>query len=404
MPTFTYQAFDAEGRRQTGTLQASSSGEATRLLGLRSLRVESIVETRGAPAQSDSDGKNDEPVSLGANELRAISTEVANLAKAQLPLSSGLAVLADELPAGRLRRGMHGFARKLERGMGLEEVYASYGAPTELRAIVRSGIRIGRVDDALAEYVAHRRNRSTARLRVFLALGYPLAMFAFALSIIAFFLLYLVPAFKRTLMDFDTELPVPTRLLLELSDFMTSVGWKFFVGMLVAVCLSLVVLWFFLRSGKWHSFVRRIPVIGTIWHWSGMSRFCHLLAVLIDNRLPLPEAIVLAGDSVGDFGIRRACRELSSRITTGDSFDPEARSLQGFPSSLIEVVTEYKQTEALPEALHAIGDMFENRTKLQSNFVAAICGPVILMFSGFILGLMVVAMFMPLIKLLNDLT
>lgn len=405
MPTFNYKAFDHEGRDISGTLEALSSSDAKRQLELQGLRVESVTEISPTVSAASSDSAREEPAfALHKKELSAITTEVAGLAKAQLPLATGLAVLAEELPAGRLRRGMLGFARKLESGMSLEDVYASYGAPSELRAIVHSGIRAGHVEDALAEYVAHRRNQSTVKLRIFLSLGYPIAIFIFSQCIICFFLFYVVPTFKKTLMDFETELPAITEWLLAFTDFMMEVGWKFLAGFTIVLLLFLLAIFLILRSGKWHSLFRWVPIIGPIWHWSGMSRFCHLLAVLIENRLPLPEAIVLAGNGVGDAGIRKACRDLAKRITTGESLERPPQSLHGFPSALIEVVTEYKQTEALPEALHAIGDMFEGRTRLQSNFVAAIFGPLIIMASGFILGFIVVALFMPLIKLLNDLS
>jgi type IV pilus assembly protein PilC len=404
MPKFCYSAIDGEGRPTSGELEAASWDDASRSLEQRGLRVESLrlVEQTG-----------DDRVQLGKRDFEVITGQVVDLARVQLPLASGLEILSQELPRGRLKRGMRSIAKKISTGMSLEDAFAKHGAPNELRALIRSGLRTGRVSDVLSQYIAHLRTHATARLQLAMTFAYPLLMLLMAAGIVLFLLVMIVPEFKKIFSDFDTELPALTAFVVWITDtvngiifsrFMIYIGWPLIVLVMLFGFLWVSILRVGSGRGAFPSLIRKIPLAGPIVHWASMSRFCHMLAVLIENKVPLPEALVLAGDGVEDAAIRADSRELALRISTGDLLGLTRGSLSGFPGSFIQTLMQYKQTQALPEALHAIADMFEGRTRLQSNFVAAICGPIFMIMAAVTIAIVVLAMFLPLIQLLNDLS
>ncbi len=413
MHRFFYKAFDLTGLLTIGEIDANSREEALRRLAEQGLRVETLTLPDHPPTEaarspstptSDAAGRDKGEVKLSPKELEAVGERIAELAGAQLPLAPGLAALAEEMPDRRLKRGLRAISRKLEQGYSLNEVLDAFGAPRELNAVVRAGARTGRTSELLAGYVAHQRNRAAARTLVGLTLGYPLLLFMFAGGIIAFFLMYLVPSFKEIYEDFGTELPSFTLLLITLSNFLTSIGWKLFVGALLIAIIAAIVVRLFGGRGAWQSMTRLIPVVGSVYHWAGMARFCHLLAVMIDNRVPLAEALQLAADGTRNSEIRAACREMIAQVSGGAQPEPNPQFVSGFPAAMIRTLAEQKQTDALPATLHAVADMFENRARLQGGLVLAVFGPLLISLTGVFLASTVIAMFMPLVKLLNELS
>lgn len=398
MPRFQFTASAADGSARSGEIEAASAADAAQRLEREGLKVASIAFA-GADA-----GVAAEAFPLSKGEFVAVSGQIADLTHAKLPFHSGLRMLAAELPNRRLRRALLGIAGKLERGMDLDQALLAYDAPKELQAVFAAGKRSGRLADVLAQYVTHRRSRANSRLTLSLALGYPVIMLVVASIIIVFGLLFLVPSFQKILNDYGTRTPVITQILFSISDACIRYGWIIFAGIIVAGAAAYIAFGVFRRSSGWQSVLRYIPLVGTLWHWASMSQFCHLLAVMLENRVPLPEALLLAGDGADDEGIRAGSRRMAATVAAGEPLSSESGVMRGFPASFIQVVTEHKQTDALPGALHAIADFFERRSRLQSDFLAAVCGPLIVVFVAMSVGSMVIALFTPLVRLLNDLS
>lgn len=400
MPRYRYIANDEAGRTHRAEIEASSAADASGQLEARGLRVVSVSLIPEAVQSSPID----EPFPLSAKEFDEVGGQIADLTRAKLPLSSGLAVLAEELPNQRLRRALRGMASRLERGMDVEQVLLAYDAPPELRAVFVAGQTSGKTADVLAQYISHRRSRANRRLMMTIALGYPAALFASAITIILFTLIFLVPGFKKIVLDFGASAPISTQILFWFSDLAGRYAF-FTIGLLALIAfVGYVAYRLFQGRGAANLLVRRIPWFGSLWHWTAMAQFCHLLAIMLENRVPLPKALLLAGDGTEDPGVRAGSRQLAAAVAAGEPLVATGRVMRGFPAAFIQVVTDHKQTDALPGALHAIADFFEGRSRLQGNFLAAVCGPFIILFVGIVMGMMIVGMFTPLVRLLNDLS
>jgi type IV pilus assembly protein PilC len=401
MPRYQYIATDEAGRTHREQLEASSAADAAQQLEARGLHVVSVsLATEPASPSSPADV----PFPLNSKEFDTVSGQIVDLTRAKLPLASGLSVLADELPNKRLRRALRGMASRLEKGMDIEQVLLAYDAPPELRAVFVAGRTSGNISDVLAQYITHRRSRANRRLLMTIALGYPVTLLATAAAIVLFMLVYLVPNFRKIILDFGAEAPLSTRFLFGISDIVTRFA-PFVIGVLAVIAVTTYVAYrLFQGRGLANSIARRIPWFGSLWHWTAMAQFCHLLAIMLENRVPLPKALLLAGDGTEDDGVRAGSRQMAAAVAAGEPLVATGRVMRGFPAAFIQVVTEHKQTDALPGALHAIADFFEGRSRLQGNFLAAVCGPIVILVVGIVIGMMVIGMFTPLVKLLNELS
>ncbi|MGE3315374.1 MAG: type II secretion system F family protein [Planctomycetaceae bacterium] len=404
MPRFQYTATDSDGNPRSGEIDAPTAAAAAQQLERDALHVISITFSPEAPPSSGPEAASEKPFPLTSKEFDTISGHVADLTSAKLPLPSGLKMLADEMPNRRLERALRGIANRLEQGMNIEQVLLAYDAPKELQAVFLAGQSSGRFADVLAQYIAHRRSRANTKLTMMLALGYPAILVIAAGSVILFMLGFLVPSFRKLSEDFGTEIPATTKLLFVWSDIVTRYGGTLLVGGVIVALMATILYRFISGKTAGAILIRQIPLAGTLWHWASMSQFCDLLAVMLENQVPLPNALLLAGDSAEDEGVRAGSRQMAALAAAGEPLIAKGVVLRGFPAAFIQVVTEHKQTDALPGALHAIADYFEGRSRLHSYLLASISGPFIIVVVGFIVGWITLSLFMPLIKLLNDLS
>ncbi|MGH7202420.1 MAG: type II secretion system F family protein, partial [Planctomycetaceae bacterium] len=122
---------------------------------------------------------------------------------------------------------------------------------------------------------------------------------------------------------------------------------------------------------------------------------------LVEHDVPMPEALLLAGDSVPDIELRRACRRLSRDVQAGMPLAPAADNVRGFPATFVQTLMWEHHRRAFPEALHAVAGLFESRSRIQAGLITAVAEPLLLIVTGGLLGYIVLGLFMPLVKLLN---
>lgn len=331
---------------------------------------------------------------------------VAELARAGLPLSSGLRALSEELPSRQLRRTLYAASVRLENGESVETVIdqSSQSLPDDLRVLLRAGLRSGRFAVLLEEYLTLVRQARDTRRQLMLGLIYPALLLLASGSLLVVLAVWVVPDIKGIFLGFDTELPSLTEGLLWISDIIIDWGASALLGFAaLAVCA-----WIAARSLVGTAALRRlfcaIPVIGTSSRAISLGHFCHLLALLIDSELPLPDAIKIAGSGCGDSDLDQASQKLAQRVAMGASLQEAASSLPQFPSSLVRTFRWEGRQDVLPAALRAAAQGFEVRAESQSRLLPLIIEPVMVMSVGATFGLLVIALFMPLVKLLNDLS
>jgi type IV pilus assembly protein PilC len=136
----------------------------------------------------------------------------------------------------------------------------------------------------------------------------------------------------------------------------------------------------------------------------GLSEFCSLLAILVDNRVPLPEALRLTAAGLTDANLRDGCRRLAERVEEGAPMADAARGMLHFPRTVLSIFRWQSHAQALADGLRSAGELFAVQARVQSNIVGVFLQPLLLLFVVASVGFVVICMFMPLIKLLNELS
>jgi general secretion pathway protein F len=364
--------------------------------------VDDDVGIRGAMSEPAQASSNPFQPSLRAREGWLLGMEIASLAQARLPLAEGLRVAAAETPSRRLAAAMRGLAGNLERGVALDQALAQSTArlPQHFLALVAAGLRTGALARVLQDFVEYRRRVAYEWNSIRRVLAYPLVILALAALLFVFVTLWIVPQVSTVLYEFDVDLPRSTRLMVWLSED----GLAWVAGGAIALAgLLLAVRWLH-GTRLVHALVGGIPILGTMWRLGSWSQFSYLMALLLENGVPLPDALRLTSDAVQDDRLARATRVLAERCGQGSRMTEALAGIHALPATLAPVVQWGEERSALAAAFRAAAEMFSARLELQAQLVRVVSVPVtFLIVAGFVL-FTVGAMFGPFIALITNLS
>jgi type II secretory pathway component PulF len=356
---------------------------------------------------SDSPGSNGAGAGGGlrGDDALELSAQLSGLARAGLPLAPGLAALAEELPRGRLRRAMVDLARGLEAGRPVGEALEDQGRriPPHLRGLVAAGLRSGRLGEVLGEFSQYATTGVELRRRLRLNLAYPAFSLLITLAVFSFVGIAVVPQFEAIFRDFGIPLPGVTILVIGLARGTAGIWQTLLVvaGLLVAGVLGA---YLFLPTATLRGLAARVPILGGVWRWTSLAEFCHWLALLLEHRLPMPEALRLAGEGVQDSGLQSAAQLMAADVEEGKTLAQAMSGCRPFPPRLPRLIHWGEKRGSLPEVLHMAGEMFAARASTQSSFAAAALS--VACFVVIIIGvnLIILGLMLPMISLISRLS
>lgn len=335
-----------------------------------------------------------------------IVRQVTDVVQTGLPLGAGLRALAEEAPSRRMRRFFASASQRLEAGDSIASVFSerTNRVPAPLLRLLQSGAESGRVALVLEEYVWQMRSAAARRRRVLISVLYPVVLILTACGVFTFFALELIPEFADIMADFGTSLPTATEILFSASEIWVRFGGYMVFGLVVFVLCG----WSVLRLMGGSALVRRlicaIPLFGSMLRESALSAFCRMLALLIENGVPLPEAIQLAGAAARDADLESACRQLSANVERGVSLQEGATTIRQFPPLLLQVFRWEQRRDALIDSLRAAGEVFDSRGQIAGTTLFSVLEPMTVLGVAVSIGLLAFLLFLPILQLLRDLT
>lgn len=342
---------------------------------------------------------------LSAEEAARLSEQIAGLATAGLPLGPGLTALGEEFPSGRLRRALAELAAALEAGTPLDQAIDQRKdrLPPHLRGLVLGGLRSGRLGDILGRFTGYMSIGADIRRKLFISMAYPILSMAVAAVLFLFVSLVIVVVFENVFRDFGVPLPKLTVAILVASQFARAV-WPVFAIVCAGVVGSWIVFRLFLKTSQRRSLIASLPVVGRVWRYISWAEFCHLLALLLESSLPLPEALRLTGEGVENAGIERACQVMAQEVEQGVSLSQAIRNQRALPAGLPRLLQWAGDHAARSEILHMTGEMFEVRARSQAAFSGTVMAVLAVLFVLWGMFVVVVGLMLPLITLISRLS
>jgi len=353
---------------------------------------------------SNSVGSNGARGGLTAADAAELSHQIAELTRAGLPLSQGLVALGEELPRGRLRQSMNELALTLEAGVPLDQAVEDHRGriPPHLRGLVIAGVRSGRLGDLLKQFSSYVFIGTELKRALWVGLAYPALTVGVAFALFLFVCAVVVTQFDEIYRDFNIPLPGITLAMLFVARVVNSI-WTPLGLVAGALFCSWLAIRLFLTRPVRRSLAGRLPLLGTVWRSTSLAEFCHLLALLLESHLPLPEALRLTGEGVQDAEFDVSCRRMAHEVESGRSLSDAMAERRLFPPGLPRLLRWAEGQKSLTEVLHIAGSMFEARARSQSTFVGSVMSVLCVVPVLWII-LIVPALFLPLITLISRLS
>ena len=331
---------------------------------------------------------------------------ISELAIGGLPLASGLRALSEEAPTQRLRKTLISLSSDLESGEDLNVVVGRHlkSLPSPMQGILSAGIETGNLPRILEQYLGFARQRQETRRHLLLATSYPSILLIFSLMIGVLMLKWVVLPMADLSEGFELRLPPMSRSIVACATFVNDSG----IWAVLIAGASIPLLW--IGGGKIvgrpmrRRLLNVVPIVGAMYRFSSLAQFCQLLAILVDNRVTLPEGLRLAGTTTGDDNLKEGSMLLATEIERGMSLAEATGSLPHFPATLQNLFRWQEQGDAFPDALRAAGEVFAARAGIHLRFATVVVEPVIIIGTGIMIGGIVLATFHPLVVLVNTLT
>jgi type IV pilus assembly protein PilC len=417
MPVFHYEAMDNTGLEVKDTIEASSEDEAQQRIREKGFFVTKIQEkTRAAKKKKGGAAAQKKPAarkkgttfSIGgvrSKHLCAFTRQLSTLQDAGLPILRSLRILEGQSKPGPLKNALIGVIEDIEGGSTLSEAMAKQPKAFDNLYVnmVKAGEAGGALEVILQRLADFKERAQSLKRKVVGAMIYPAAVITVAGGIVFFIMYWIIPKFKKIFEDFDTELPGITITLIAVSDWIVQ-----YFYLIPAIPIGIFVLIKIVKKNKTGAFVcdwlaLRIPLLGKIIEKSIVARVCRTLGTLIASGVPILEALIIARDTAGNAVFRRAFDNIYVAIREGESMAVPLKESRIVDDIVVNMVDVGEETGALDTMLYKVADVYEEEVEVLVEGLINLLEPLMVVVLGLIVGFIVIALFMPLIKLLNDL-
>jgi type II secretory pathway component PulF len=393
--TFAYQAQTLDGAAISGTIDAPSPEEATRLLTNLRLRVLQL-DPVNRPARAKP---------LRGEDFLAFNQQLTHLTAAGLPVEHGLKLIARDMRSGRLSRTISDVATELERGTPLGEAFDKYQNrfPPLYGKLVAAGVRTNNLSGMLLNLGRHAELVSQLRATLWRAIAYPTLVLA-ALGVVLIFLgIVVIPQFGALYKGFGVQLPGATMALL------ASARWiPWIVGTLLALVVLSPLIWQLIRIiGIDRQVVDHValplPLVGPVLERNMVARWCDAVRLAVQAGMNLPAAIELAGDAVGSPRLRADGQKLIESLKQGRPLD-QSDPTKILPPTVATVLSLASQQHDLPSMLDNLSTMYQQQAQTRLALIPGLLTPVLIIMIAVIIGAVVAALFLPFISLIRAIT
>lgn len=407
MPVFGYEAVDAAGHKISKEVTASSKDDALKLLraqGLRPTRIQ-MKAAKAAPQAAPAKKKKGFILFDRVKQAQIVTftSQLSTLQDAGLPIVRSVKILEGQQKPGKFKDQLIAVAEDVEGGSTFSEALQKYPKSFDKLyvSMVKAGEAGGVLDVILNRLAGFMEKSQKLKKKVKGAMIYPAAVVTVAVVIVVFIMIYVVPSFEAMFRDLGQQLPAPTQILLNISQALRNY-WFLIPG--IPILLWFSIKWV-TRSTKGRLMLDRfklnLPVFGIIIKKSSISRFCRTLGTLISSGVPILEALRIVKDAIGNVVISNAIEEVHGSIREGDTIAGPLRQSGIFDELLVNMIDVGEETGELDKMLIKIADNYETDVDVAVEGMSSLLEPMLIVGMGLAVGFIVIALFLPLIEIIQ---
>ncbi len=399
MAMFVWKGRTLAGEAQAGEIEGSRQDEVLDLLRKKRILVTSLRPKTGGFALPKFGGG----VSVSTKELAIFTRQFATMISAGLPLVQCLDILAKQSSKPSFGRVITDVTREVEAGATLSDALGKHKSVFDdlFRNMVAAGEAGGVLDEILLRLATYIEKADALKRKVQSAMVYPAVVLTVAMGATAFMLIFIIPTFAKMFTDFGGELPLPTKIVLGASHFLTGWWWL----MILAGFGASIGMQRYYTTENGHrqidAMMIKMPVLGDVLLKGAVARFTRTLGTLISSGVPILAGLEITARTAGNKVIAEAIMSARASIREGETVSAPLKASGVFPPMVTQMIAVGEQTGALDEMLTKIAVFYEAEVDTAVDTLTSIIEPIMIVVMGGIVGGMVVAMYLPMFKLIS---
>ncbi len=400
MPVFTYRGTNRAGATVTGEQLAPSKGELVNMLRRQQINVTKMSE-KGKEFNLPTFGGG-----VDSKELAVFTRQFSVMIDAGLPLVQCLEILAGQQENKVFQKVLTGTRAAVEGGSTLSAAMRQYEKVFDALYVnlVEAGETGGILDTILQRLSAYIEKNVKLKRAVKSAMVYPVAVISVAAGVIALLLWKVVPIFATLFAGLGVALPLPTRIVIGMSNFIGSIFGLLFLVAIVGTIIGLKV-WYGTPGGRMaiDRTLLKLPVIGILLRKIAVARFTRTLGTLISSGVPILEGLDITARTAGNAVVEKALMDVRKALEAGRNLADPLRDSNVFPGMVTQMIGVGEQTGAMDAMLQKIADFYEDEVDAAVKDLLAAMEPMMIVFLGVVVGGIVISMYLPLFSLIGQL-
>ena len=396
MAVFTYSG-RGTGGTMTGEIEAPDRTSAVGELRKRAILVTKIQERSGGKSPSKAGGK------VKDKEMAIFTRQFSTMIDAGLPLVQCLNILAEQSESKNLRDVTGRVARSVEQGSTLADSLRRHPRTFDdlFTNMVEVGESGGILDVVFQRLAAYIEKAAALKRKVKGAMIYPASIISVAFLVVIFMLTFVIPTFTKMFKDLGADLPLPTQVVVWLSEFVRT----YILLIIAAVFGCVFALRAYYRTEKGQATIDalllKVPVMGTLIRKVAVARFTRTLGTLVSSGVPILEGLRITARTAGNKVVEKAVLQCRAAVTAGKTLAEPLKASGVFPPMVIQMISVGEQTGALDAMLSKIADFYDDEVDTAVSSMTALLEPIMIVVLGVLIGGLVVAMYLPIFKLVT---
>jgi len=412
MPTYKFEAMSSQGEEVKDTIDAATEEEAQQKIKQMGYFVTRIQEAGGQKKakakKKSSKGKKKKTFVIGGVSTKMLCTftrQFSTLQDAGLPVLRSLKILEGQLKPSALKNALIDVVDDVESGSTLSEAFAKHPKCFDRLYInmLKAGEAGGALEVILQRLADFKEKAQSLKRKIIGAMVYPIVVILVAIAILSFILIYIIPKFKKIFADFQMKLPAITELLLDISDFFVN-NWYVFPIVIIGLWLMIKLLCLF-KKGRyaWDWIKLHVPIIGNIIEKTVIARTTRTLGTLVSSGVPILEALSIVKETCNNAVFEGMYQRIYESIREGETIAAPMKESRLVDDMVVNMVDVGEETGELDKMLYKIAEVYEEEVDVLVESLISILEPLMVVFLGLCVGFIVVALFMPMLAILEKL-
>jgi len=399
--TFTYTARRERGAPFTGEVEADNKAAVVAQLRRKGLTVLKLEEKRGS---IDFKAMLEESTRIKTRDKAVFARQFATMINSGLAVLRALYVLEEQTENPRLKKIIGRVREDVEAGMPLSDAMERYPVAFDRLyvAMVRAGEAGGALDQTLNRLATQLEKDDSLRRTIKSAMAYPVLIAAFAILVMIGMLLFIIPIFASMYADLGGQLPSLTRAMMGVSNALK--GYWFVIFPVLGLLIWGIVKLKNTDDGRryWDRIKLKLPMkLGPVIQKIALARFSRTLATLVGAGVPILQAIEITGKTSGNSVLEESMVDVKESVRSGESIAQPLTRVAVFPPMVTHMISIGEETGALDAMLNKIADFYEDEVDAAVKSLTSIIEPIMMLFVGGLVGLIVISMYLPMFNMMN---